>query len=66
MSITKIVAILIPFITLILWIYFFITEKVSVIKFYLVLVLVPLGYASLYIAFKVWGKSRANSAIVRS
>jgi len=66
MSITKIVAMLIPIVSLVAWAYFFITEKTSIYKFFFVIILIPLVFVSFYIAFLVWRKGRARSTIVRS
>jgi len=66
MSITKIVAMLIPIVSLVVWAYFFITEKTSIYKFFFVTILIPLVFVSFYIAFRVWRKGRAKSTIVRS
>jgi hypothetical protein len=58
MWITKIVAVSIPVVTLAIWIYFFVTTVgVTLTRFLLVSVVVPLALASFYIAFKVWHKS---------
>lgn len=75
MSITKIVAILIPIITLGLWTYFFISEKNVVIgtlvagsitRLCLVIFLIPLIFISFSIAYRVWRIGRPKSTIVRS
>jgi len=66
MSPTKIVAMLIPIIALVIWACFFIIQEARVNRFYLTIVLIPAMLASFYIALRVWRMGRAKSAIVRS
>jgi len=66
MSITKIVAILIPIIALGIWSYFFITVPRELYKFFLVIALIPLVFVSFYIAFWVRRKGKQRATIVRS
>jgi len=57
MLIVKIVAILIPVITAAVWTYFFLTvPTISLTKFFLVALVVPLMLVAIYIMFKVWSK----------
>jgi len=59
MSITKIVAMLIPIMTVVIWIYLFLmATEISLTRFLLVSVLVPAVLASFYIAILVWRKSK--------
>ena len=66
MSITKIIAMLIPIVALAIWAYFFIVEQFKLYKFFLVVALVPTVFVSFYIALLVWRKSRPKSTIVKS
>jgi len=68
MSTAKIVAILIPVITLVIWTYFFIVEKASINKFFLVVVLIPLALTSFYITLWLFRKIGGKPAtrLVRS
>lgn len=57
MLIAKIIAILIPVITAAVWTYFFLTvPTISLTKFFLVAVLIPLMLVAIYIMSKVWSK----------
>jgi len=68
MSTAKIVAILIPVMTLVIWTYFFIIEKTSINKFFLVVVLIPLALTSFYITLWLFRKIGGKPAtrLVRS
>jgi len=60
MQIAKLVAMLIPILTVAVWTYFFlINTELNLTRFILVAVLIPLILASFYIAIKLWhlGKS---------
>jgi hypothetical protein len=54
MQIAKLVAMLIPILTVAVWTYFFVNTELSLTRFILVAVLIPLILASFYIAIKLW------------
>lgn len=55
MQIAKLVAMLVPILTVAVWTYFFlINTELNLTRFVLVAVLIPLILASFYIAIKLW------------